>query len=86
MFTIQTVTNLQWCNVEKTFFSCNVKYEEFSEVHPTGVNATDEYAHIKELWEKGNAGVYGEIADYAPAEIIYPQHYPQPEETGTQTL
>jgi len=47
-------------------FSCNVKYYEFNEEHPSGINATDDYAHIKEIWAKANAGKYGVIAEYVP--------------------
>lgn len=65
MFTIESVTNLKWCNVEHTFFSCDVKYAEFNEIHQTGVNAVDQYPHIQELWIKGNAGDYGNIAEYS---------------------
>jgi hypothetical protein len=64
MFTIESVDNLQWCNAEHTMFSCDVKYVEFEVAHPTGVNASDPYAHIQELWVKGTAGAYGEIAPY----------------------
>jgi hypothetical protein len=87
MFTIETVTDLQWCDVEHTFFSCNVKYTEFNEVHPTGVNATDSYAHIQEIWTKGNAGVYGVIAEYVPPEIpeIVAANN-QPSTSGSQDL
>jgi hypothetical protein len=89
MFTIESVTDLQWCDAEHTFFSCNVKYAEFNEVHPSGVNATDSYAHIQELWTKGNAGEYGVIAEYVP-----PPEPPvsanaannQPATTGSQDL
>jgi len=89
MFTIESVTNLEWCDAEHTFFTCNVKYAEFNEVHPTGVNATDRYAHIQELWAKGNAGEYGVITEYVP-----PPEPPvsanaannQPATTGTQDL
>jgi hypothetical protein len=85
MFTIQSVTNLKWVDVEKTAFTCNVKYAEFNEVHPTGVNATDPYAHIQELWEKGNAGEYGEIEVFVP--FIPPQAtQPQPSVEGAQNL
>ena len=87
MFTIESVTNLEWCDAEHTFFSCNVKYVEFNEVHPTGVNGTDGYAHIQELWTKGNAGVYGVIAEYVPPEIpeIVAANN-QPSTTGSQDL
>ena len=90
MFTIQTVTDLQWCDVEHTFFSCVVQYAEFNEPHPTGVNAIDTYDHIKELWAKGNAGEYGVIAEYIPPPpppvktvSALPE---QPQTTGAQTL
>jgi hypothetical protein len=75
MFTIESVTNLQWDNAEHTSFSCVVKYAEFNETHPTGVNATDSYSHIQEIWTKGNAGEYGVISEYVPP----PQPEPQPE-------
>jgi len=66
MFTIQYVKNLQWENAEHTVFSCIVKYEEFNEEHPSGIAPTDPYAHIQEIWAKGNAGEYGSIAEYVP--------------------
>ena len=47
-------------------FSCNVKYYEFNEEHPSGINATDNYPHIQEIWAKANAGKYGVIAEYVP--------------------
>lgn len=87
MFTIESVTNLEWCDAEHTFFSCNVKYAEFNEVHPAGVNAIDPYAHIQELWTKGNAGEYGVIAEYVPPpepEIVAANN--QPQTIGTQEL
>lgn len=64
MFTIEYVKNLEWQDAEHTVFSCVVKYEEFNEEHPSAINATDPYAHINEIWTKGNAGEYGVIAEY----------------------
>lgn len=72
MFTIQEVKNLYWNDAEHTVFTADVKYAEFDEVHPTGVNATDPNAHIKELWEKGNAGEYGPIAEWVDPTTISP--------------
>lgn len=70
MFTIQYVKNLKWEDAEHTMFSCVAKYEEFADEHPTGVNASDPYAHINELWTRGIAGEYGVIAEYvAPIEV-----------------
>jgi hypothetical protein len=66
MFTIQYVKNLTWENAEHTVFSCVVKYEEFTEELPSGVNAVDPYPHIHEIWTKGIAGNYGQIAEYVP--------------------
>jgi hypothetical protein len=85
MFTIEYVKDLQWEDAEHTMFSCVVKYEEFNEEHPASVNAIDPYAHIQELWTKGNAGEYGEIAEYIPPPI--PEAKPieqQPLTSGTQ--
>ena len=86
MFTIQAVTNLKWCDAEHTVFYCDVKYAEFNEPHPTGVNATDPYAHIQEIWAKGNAGVYGSIAEYVPPPIALVATEQQPSTTGSQDL
>lgn len=55
---------MKWIDAEHTTFECVVKYAEFNEEHPTGVNANDSYAHIYEIWTKGIAGEYGEIAEY----------------------
>ena len=87
MFTIESVTNLEWCNAEHTVFSCNVKYSEFNEPHPTGVNSTNNYSHIQELWVKGSAGEYGVIAEYVPPlpELLVAGNK-QPVTTGSQDL
>jgi hypothetical protein len=66
MFTIEYVKDLKWDNAEHTHFICVVKYAEFNEEHPSGINGTDPYAHIQEIWTKGNAGEYGVIAEYVP--------------------
>jgi hypothetical protein len=77
MFTIRYVKNLQWENAEHTFFSCVVKYAEFDEEHPSGINGTDPYPHIQEIWAKGNAGEYGVIAEYvAPPEPLPMEEIP----------
>jgi hypothetical protein len=90
MFTIQYVKDLKWENAEHTFFSCVVKYEEFNEEHPSGINGTDFYAHIQEIWAKGNAGEYGVIAEYVPPPepepIVAKPNDEQPSSEGTQTL
>jgi len=78
MFNIEYVKDLQWCDAEHTLFSCVVKYAEFNEEHPTGVNATDPYAHINEIWTKANAGEYGVIAEYVPPPVYVPPE-PTPE-------
>jgi hypothetical protein len=66
MFTIQYVKNLIWENFEHTLFTCTVKYAEFNEELPAGINASDPYPHIHEIWTKGIAGEYGVIAEYVP--------------------
>lgn len=66
MFTVEYVKDLKWANEEHTLLECVVKYQEFSEEHPTGVNATDQYEHIRNIWTKANAGEYGVIAEYVP--------------------
>lgn len=87
MFTIQYVKDLQWCNAEHTVFQCTVKYAEFNEEHPSGISGTDPYAHINEIWTKGNAGEYGPIAEYvAPVEMPIEAAEDQPESSGVETL
>jgi hypothetical protein len=66
MFTIEYIKDLKWCNEEHSMFECIVKYEEFDEEHPSGINGTDPYSHIQEIWTKGIAGEYGVIAEYEP--------------------
>lgn len=82
MFTIEYAKNLKWCDVEHSIFECTVKYAEFKDELPVGVNAIDPYPHIKELWGKGIAGVYGVIAPYVPP--IVQQEEPQKEQPVTQ--
>lgn len=85
MFTIEYVKNLKWADAEHTAFECIVKYAEFNEEHPSGINAIDTYAHIQEIWAKANAGDYGEIAEYVP--IILPASVEeQPTTNGIQDL
>lgn len=89
MFTIETVTGLKWCDAEQTTIECQVKYAEFNEVHPTGVNANCPDKHIKELWTKALAGKCGEIAQYVepiPEVVIAAPEAEQPVAEGVQTL
>jgi len=84
MFTIEYVKDLQWCDAEHTIFQCAVKYAEFNEEHPSGINATDPYPHIHEIWTRSIAGEYGEISEYvAPVEpepeVVEPPVEPQAE-------
>lgn len=72
MFTVEYVKDLKWCNAEHTMFECVAKYAEFNEEHPSGINATDPYAHIQEIWAKGIAGEYGPIAEYVPPPVPEP--------------
>ena len=92
MLKIETVTDLKWCDVEQTVIECQVKYAEFNEIHPTGVNAACQDPHIKEIWTKAIAGEYGAIAVFVP--YVHPIPEPiavapesqQPVAEGTQTL
>ncbi len=90
MFTVESVQNLQWCDEGHTFFECQVKYAEFAEVHPAGVNATCPDAHIKEIWAKALAGNYGPISEYVappqPKEVVAAPEEDQPVASGVQTL
>ena len=90
MFIVEYVKDLEWCDAEHTLFTCVVKYAEFDEEHPSGINATDHYAHIQEIWTKANAGEYGEIAEYVPppeqVDVVPAPIEEQPKAEGTQTI
>ena len=87
MLTVEYVKDLKWCNAEHSMIECIVKYEEFNEEHPSGINATDPYPHIHEIWTKAIAGEYGEIAEYvSPPEPTPAPEEEQPVSEGTQTL
>jgi hypothetical protein len=86
MFTLQTIQNLKWDNAEHTSFSCDVKYAEFNEVHPTSVADGDQHIHIQELWAKGNAGEYGAIAEYERPSWYVDPNQEQPSTQGSQDL
>jgi hypothetical protein len=86
MFTIESVTNLKWVDPEHTNFTCDVKYVEFDEVHPSGANPTDPYAHIQELWIKGIAGEFGVIAECEFLVTPSVVQKEQPVTTGAQTM
>jgi len=88
MFTVEYVKDLKWENDDHSYFSCTVKYSGFAEELPSGVNAIDPTPHIREMWEKANAGDYGLIAEYVYVEPPIPEVVPgqQPTITGAQTL
>lgn len=88
MFTIEYATDLVWTDAEQTNFKCNVKFAEFDEVLPCGVNAADKYTHIKTLWVNGIAGVYGPISPYVaplePEPVVLQEQSIQPTQTGAE--
>lgn len=88
MFTVESVSNLVWANKEKTIFTCDVKYKEFDEVHPSGIDGVDPLNHIKEIWDNAKAGVYGEISEPAfyPIPSEDTENAQQPTVVGAQTL
>lgn len=89
MFTVEYVKDLKWADPEHTLIECVVKYAEFNEEHPSGIDGVDPYPHIREIWVKANAGEYGVIAEYAPPEPVIYEAAPaeqQPNTQGTQTL
>lgn len=88
MYTIEYVKDLKWENQEHSYFSCTVKYHQFSEEVPSGVNGEDPTLHIREMWTKANAGDYGPVAEYVYVEPPIPEVAPnqQPTIVGSQTL
>jgi hypothetical protein len=70
MLTVEYVKNLKWADESHTVIECTVKYAEFDEEHPSGVDGVDTYPHIQEIWAKANAGEYGPIAEYTPLEAV----------------
>lgn len=86
MFTVQYVKDMKWGDAEHTYFECTVKYVEFNEEHPSGINATDSYSHIREIWTKGLAGEYGEIAEFVAPELEVVPAEDQPSTSGVQEI
>lgn len=84
MLTVEYVKDLKWANAEHTSFECVVKYVEFMEEHPSGIDGIDGYPHVREIWTKANAGEYGVIAEYVSPEVVAAEN--QPTVDGAQTL
>jgi hypothetical protein len=63
-FKIEYAKNLKWVDGEKTKIDCLVKFEHILEEVPFTIDPNDMYKHSLDLWEKANAGEYGDIADY----------------------
>jgi hypothetical protein len=61
---IESAKELKWVNAEKTKMDCVVKFEHFDEEIVFTIDPNDMYKHSLDLWEKANAGEYGDIADY----------------------
>lgn len=71
MLTIESVKNIKWANEEKTSLIADVKFKEFDDYLPYGINAWDKEKHGIELYTKAKANAYGAIAAYvAPPEPI----------------
>lgn len=80
MLTVESITNPIYGNAEETSIICQVKFEEFGEVHPFGANAWDTEPHGIEIYNNLKAGNYGTIAPYVP-----PPEPVQPQTTGIPT-
>ena len=81
MLTIQSVTNPVYGNADGTAIMCEVKFEEFNEVHPFAATAWDKEPHGIEIYNDLKAGKYGAIGAYVPP----PESVTQPQTTGTKT-
>lgn len=83
MLTIQSVTNPIYSNADGTAILCEVKFEEFNEIHPYLATAWDTEPHGIEIYNNLKSGKYGEVGAYVPP----PQGSPvsQPITTGTKT-
>jgi len=64
MFTVEHVRELAWADEAHTSMACMVKYKEFLDEHPTGINANDGTAHIAEIWAGATAGIFGSVSEY----------------------
>jgi hypothetical protein len=81
---IQSVTNPIFANLDGTAIMCEVKFEEFNEVHPFLATAWDTELHGIEIYNNLKAGKYGEINAF----VQPPEGLPtaQPITTGTKTV
>ena len=84
MFTIEAVSNLVWCDTTHECFTCDVKYAEFQDIHPSAIRENDSAEHIRTIWANGISGEYGPISEYLEPIVIATK--PQPNVQGAQTL
>jgi hypothetical protein len=63
-FTLETVTNPVYGNVEETHIDCMIKWAEFDSAIPFGANAWDPESHGQKLYADLKAGIYGSISPF----------------------
>lgn len=79
---LTSLTNPQWVNLEHTTINCDITTSQFgNEVLPFTASPDDVEPHGRAIFADIVAGVYGQIAEYAPS----PEPV-QPVTEGAQTL
>jgi hypothetical protein len=66
MLTIESVKDIRWANEAKTAMIAMVKFKEFDQEIPYGINDADNEDHGIELFNKAKSMVYGEPSAYIP--------------------
>jgi hypothetical protein len=82
MFTLISVANPRYGNLEETVVDCDVQWAEFASPHPFTADPKDPEPHGREIYNDLKAGKYGPIAPYV-APVLTPANN-QPVTTGTQ--
>jgi len=64
---LTSLSNPRWANADKTLIDCEITTSQFGdEVLPFTASQDDFEAHGRSIFADLVAGVYGEIAEYAP--------------------
>lgn len=68
---VKSVNSMRWADADNKVFTCNVVFERLNGTHPFAATAADPEQHCRDIFQRGVAGEWGEIA---------PFHAPPPDE------
>jgi hypothetical protein len=82
-FTVKTVTNPVWANIEHTMIDCEVVFSHLGEMPvPFTASKNDPEAYGRELFARLEIGEFGQVAEYVPP----PEPSPDAQEPPTPPI